>query len=272
MTASAPRCAQASPAPAVLHSTTCRASPVMIQQPVRSSSGVHPRRVSGQGGNGRSLRRQTVARAGSAGGGTDSALLGDAGRGDRPRRSGRIGCRQDRARQRLESGIVSATVRVDRAAGEPVMVTTRYGAPPSPERTSPPLPVRLVSSSPPVVISSASPAVSRTQLVRFRCRFCRMNPSELRLSVVYAALMHQSGLFPTDFNDRPRPTRTILRHPIKGTPLKLGGRGRILEGLGKAEHRAVAQPGSAPEWGFLRSGFWPELTAHIGSRHGRSPT
>src|SRR5262245_51823274 len=77
------------------------------------------------------------------------------------------------------------------------MVTTRYGAPPSPDRTSPPLPVRLVSSSPqPVVVSNASPATNPTHLSRFRKRFRRINVLVPRFVVAAAALMHQSERLP----------------------------------------------------------------------------
>lgn len=97
----------------------------------------------------------------------------------------------------VESGIVSATVRVLRAIGEPVMVTTRYGAPPSPERTRPPPPTRLVSSSPqPVVTVKASAAVSPIQTARRRSPCCRINLCVPQAFIADAALMHQSERLP----------------------------------------------------------------------------
>jgi hypothetical protein len=70
----------------------------------------------------------------------------------------------------VESGIVSATVSVARLTGEPVMVTTRYGAPPSPDRTSlSELPASVSSSRPqPVEISNAATAVKLIQPARLK--------------------------------------------------------------------------------------------------------
>jgi hypothetical protein len=81
----------------------------------------------------------------------------------------------------VDVGMVSATVSVgcDFGGGSPPTVTTRYGAPPSLDRTRVPAPAMLSFRMPhPVATSSAAPAIRPNQPARRRReRRCMFPPS-----------------------------------------------------------------------------------------------
>lgn len=110
----------------------------------------------------------------------------------------------------VESGIVSATVSVGLLAAEPPTVTTRYGAPPSPERFGSSLVGDARSSmAQPVETRSAARAVSVIQELRRNELVCRMKcrpPKDQGLALHFRA---ETCACSTGFNGLYTPRWTI---------------------------------------------------------------